>query len=657
MEPTTLLIVEQQPRAPDNLPALLKELSQRFQLDLFQCRQRLVGKGLSLLSKGVRSALEKISDLLREYGYRHWLVEPSTPKYVPSRLRGLQIGADKITFICQNKRVEFPKGARILAVFAEMSGALAEQSVKQMLSSYAYRGRDNVRPLAAQKTYKTILQGEPLLDLYLLDDQGQIVDAVRVFPGKFDHRGLGERATASSRQNLDQIIKLAKEYAGAFTLQTDFGLVNLPGCTLRRENPGDPETQRRNQLSLARYGWLLADLQRVGPIDPPPKEGADNLTASIAAAIVTRNPNLATGNQGELLTAAKSLADDIRTAEKDPESQILQPVPDNPGLPAPPAARNDGMWKHPGYWLGSAGAVIAFVCFLLADTDIRLPVKLFHYCFDAGVTQLILSALLFWGGFYFLLLKRQVENTPTSKVRSIAMGMVEVKGRAIRQYALVSPMSYAPCVFYRLTKYHRGKNQEWLISSVSSSDNVPFYLEDETGRVSVDPSSCRVNAGSKQEGIPGQFGLMHQNFDSDVKWVEEFIAEGTHIYVLGFASVKRNPGPSMNERRIAALRELKRNPQSLQQYDADGDGKISEAEWDSAREAVEEQLLEQSLHENQKRKKQEEQVVIGKKKGRPFIIAETQAEENLTGRYAFYIPALFVGAAIFVGWGIRALLN
>ncbi len=35
--------------------------------------------------------------------------------------------------------------------------------------------------------------------------------------------------------------------------------------------------------------------------------------------------------------------------------------------------------------------------------------------------------------------ERQIENTPTSRVRSVAMGMVEVKGQAIRRYALLSP--------------------------------------------------------------------------------------------------------------------------------------------------------------------------------------------------------------------------
>jgi len=255
-------------------------------------------------------------------------------------------------------------------------------------------------------------------------------------------------------------------------------------------------------------------------------------------------------------------------------------------------------------------------------------------------------------------MKRQIENTPTSKIRSVAMGMVEVKGEAVRKYALLSPMSHTPCVFYRLTKYQRrGRDYQWRITSVSSSNNVPFYIEDETGRVEVNPAGCRVSAGSKQEGSPGQIGLMKVVNETDEKWVEEVIIDGTLLYVLGFAAVKRREGPTLAEKKIEALRELKRNPQNLQQFDLNGDGNIDEDEWDAARTAVEEKVLDKSLQGKQGRKKQEEHIVIGRKKGRPLIISETHSEENLTARYQYYSIPLFIAAAIATGGSIYLLLN
>ena len=268
-----------------------------------------------------------------------------------------------------------------------------------------------------------------------------------------------------------------------------------------------------------------------------------------------------------------------------------------------------------------------------------------------------ISAFMFWSAFHFLRMKRQIENTPTSRVRSIAMGLVEVKGRALRKFALVSPMSHTPCAFYRLTKYRRERNNQWKVSSISSSGNVPFLLEDETGRVEIDPRGCRVSAGTKQEGTAGQLGLMHLSADSDDKWVEEVVVEGTLLYVLGYASVKRTEGPSLAEQKLEGLRELKRNPQQLNQFDHDGDGKISEQEWDQARSAVEEKVMRESLQQRQQRKKQEEYIVIGKSKGHPLIISETPSEDHLTARYLLFSIPLFIAAAIATGTTIYLFIN
>lgn len=661
MSQAAYLIVEQQQQPAENLPTLLKELAQKHQLDIYQCRQQLVGNGLSLLSKGPQATLEKLSCLLKEFAFRHWLVEPSKPQFVPARIRALQISNEKISFICLKKQVDFPRGATILAVFAEMSGQLAEKSVKQLLSSHAYRGKDNVRHLQEHKIHKTILQGKPLLDLYLLDKQKRIVDAVRVFPGKFDPKGLGERATVSSVQNLDRILQLTREYAGDFHLVSDFGLVNLPGCTLRRENPDDPETERQNQISLARYGWLLADLQRVGPVNPVKAEPESNgeLTGAVTAALLMQNPALAaSGQRDEMRPFAKEIAAEISQATAEKSAKSPSPQMAEEGLPAPPPSRNAPHWNKPSFWLGSAGAValVGILAILESDRSGTLA-KIGYHAFSSGGALFILSALLLWSGFYFIRLKRQVENTPTSKVRSVAMGMVEVKGRAIRQYALVSPMSHVPCVFYRLSKYRREKNNQWTVTSTSTSDSVPFLLEDDTGRVEIDPTGCRVSAGTKQEGSPGQLGLTRFSDDSDEKWVEEIIVEGTLLYVLGFAAVKQMNAPTLTERKIEALRELKRNPQDIKQFDLDGDGQISETEWDSARSAVADKVLREELQKKQQRKKQEEHIIIGKKKGRPLVIAETHSEEHLTQRYAIYSLALLVIAAGVLGWGISNLLN
>lgn len=665
MSQPSYLIVDQKQNAPETLPELLKELSAKYRLDIYQCRQRLVGRGLSLLAQGQPEILENISTLLRQSGYTHWLTRPSSPGFAPFRLNSIRITENAILLVGVEKELIISKEDRILAVFADLSGSLAEKSVQQLLSSHAYRGRDNVRHITEEKKFRTILQGQPILDLYKLDHNNRLESSVRVYPGKFDPKGLGNRATLSSRQNLVKVLEVVRDYAGELHLYTDFGLVNLPGCRLKTDDPDNPDTRRKNLISLVRYGWLMSDLLQAETRSPQAERASgDEIAATVSAAMATMNPALAAAQEGadNFAPLSREIDAEINAVghanhETSNNSGKTAEVSEQ-GLPAPPPARSTSLWSRPGFWFGTGGSIAVMVLTILVDSSanewlLRFAVE----AFETGAAFFVAACLLFWYGFYFLRMKRQIENTPTSRVRSVAMGMVEVKGQAIRRYALLSPMSHTPCVYYRLTKYRREKNNQWKVSSVSSSDNVPFLLEDDTGGIEIDPSGCRVSARNKQEGSPGQIGLLsHHNLD-DEKWIEETILEGTLIYVLGYASVKHDIGPNQTERKLEALRELKRNPDRMKQFDRDGDGSISSSEWDTARSEIEEQVLLDTLAEKSERKKQEEHIVIGKMKGHPLIISETPSEDHLTARYNYYSIPLILASALATGGAIYLLVN
>src|SRR4051812_42245674 len=79
--------------------------------------------------------------------------------------------------------------------------------------------------------------------------------------------------------------------------------------------------------------------------------------------------------------------------------------------------------------------------------------------------------------------KRLVENTPTSRVRSAAMGLVELSGIARPHSPLKSPLTGLDACWWQCVVEERvsdGKNTHWrTIREVSSNDW--FYLEDPTG--------------------------------------------------------------------------------------------------------------------------------------------------------------------------------
>ena len=661
MSSVAYLIVEQQQPAPEELTELLRDLVQRHRLDGYQCRQRLLGQGLSLLTKGPPEFLEKVSTSLTRVRYRHWLVAATRPGFAPRLIRGLQITPERILFRGrQEEEIPFPAGCRILAIFADLSGALREQSVKQLLSSHAYRGRDRIRHIGDDKIHRTILQGRPVLDLYRLDEERRIAAAVRILPGKFAPQGLGNRATLSSRQNLRQILQLAEEYAGDFTLYTDFGLVNLPGCGLHNNTPEAPETLRRNLISLTRYGWLMTDVARsdmrgtAAPEEVSPESGAP--VGTVLPGPGSHPVTGATEPDEAALTAEISGAAEPASASASTGEQTEK---NSDGwLPPPPAAAARAPWRHPGFWLGGAGALLAVPLILLSELETGQQLKrLTGQAFASGAVPALGALLCFLYGFVFLRLRRRMADTPTSRIRSLAMGMVEVKGRALRQYALVSPMARVPCVYYRLTRYRRqGRERQWKVSSISTSNNVPFAVEDATGRVSVDPAGGRVRAVARHEGTPAGMGWSSRG-DNDEKWVEEVITDGTLLYVLGYASVKRTAGPNLRERKIAALRTLKRDDERLARFDADGDGRISQDEWENARRTTEDDVLREHLKSSSKRKKQEEHIVIGKKAGHPLVISETHSEAHLAGRYLAYSCALFAASGLAIGGAIYLLLN
>jgi hypothetical protein len=259
-------------------------------------------------------------------------------------------------------------------------------------------------------------------------------------------------------------------------------------------------------------------------------------------------------------------------------------------------------------------------------------------------------------------LKRRIENTPTSKVRSIAMGLVEVHGKALRQYALVAPMTQSACVYYRLRKYRRQEKNKWRLVKDVDSSHVAFQIDDGTGQVVVDPQGASVKAKTRQTGFPGQSPLTFTAFDSadeNEKWVEEIIYEGTTLYVLGFARPLRAERQSLRERSVEKLRELKLDRRALHRYDTDGDGQISEDEWQVARSDAEQAALKEHLAEGSGRKRQEEHVVIARpsQRGMPFVIAEAASEAHLIRNYGLIsIPLLVAGLAV-AGFALFKLLE
>ena len=168
---------------------------------------------------------------------------------------------------------------------------------------------------------------------------------------------------------------------------------------------------------------------------------------------------------------------------------------------------------------------------------------------------------LFYRGFRMLQLKRLIMNTPTSKVRGASLGLVEVSGLAVGPYTITAPLTGYPCYYYHTTVWQRsrGKNKNWQKVDELRL-NVPFYLDDNTGRLLVDPRGAQMelHCDFKQ-----QYGsnIMFDDFvpenvrhylasrgistESPLRVEEYCIKPKNALYILG--TLAENPGVEVRE--------------------------------------------------------------------------------------------------------------
>ncbi len=102
---------------------------------------------------------------------------------------------------------------------------------------------------------------------------------------------------------------------------------------------------------------------------------------------------------------------------------------------------------------------------------------------------------LFYRGFLLLQRRRLILDTPFSKIRSASMGMIEVNGLAVGPFTMTAPITARSCYFYRTLAWEwkqHGKNKQW-VQVAAECVHVPFFLDDNTGRMLVDPRGAELD--------------------------------------------------------------------------------------------------------------------------------------------------------------------
>ncbi len=157
--------------------------------------------------------------------------------------------------------------------------------------------------------------------------------------------------------------------------------------------------------------------------------------------------------------------------------------------------------------------------------------------------------VMFARGFSALRMRRLIRNTPTARIRSLAMGLVEINGAVLERSLVKAPLSGRECAYWEVDiSILMGRRGHRIVHRRNSGN--PFYVDDGTGVVMVYPagSVCKTQAGS-EETCHGLFmpdvyarymaeqGLWQRHLwrIGAVRFRERTLEEGQRVYVLGTA--------------------------------------------------------------------------------------------------------------------------
>lgn len=223
-----------------------------------------------------------------------------------------------------------------------------------------------------------------------------------------------------------------------------------------------------------------------------------------------------------------------------------------------------------------------------------------YYLLSSIITAVALVCL------YFMLTRlrraRWLEDTPTSKVRSAAQGLVELQGTldAGGHTPLISPLGEVDCLWYRfrVEEYRRsGKNDNWQTVEQGVSER-PFLLRDDTGSCWIMPKGAEAHPRQRRrwEGSqrwPGgrsvRTGLLAGLIGKRYRYTEEWFTEGEMLYALGWFE-SRGGGRDQFDRQAAARQVISSwkadYDDLLARFDRNGDGTLDMSEWERVRQAA-----------------------------------------------------------------------
>ncbi|UCD84913.1 MAG: hypothetical protein JSU92_01615 [Deltaproteobacteria bacterium] len=608
-----LLIIPISPRQ-EEVDHHLPVVSEITKLDQYTLRQRLQGRGIAVLRRETdKNNLAEISRKLSEANYSSLVFSDSEFRSIPPARRA-------VTLKASSGRIEF------FDARGKVVNSLSLQDDCFLIVGDLNPGPVSARQLKSRLTapdeelLAVATRGEPVLDIHPRGRSPRI----RIFGKRFNYTSMGETANLSAVQNFSRLIEAVRSHVSQHRLDLSFGIGALPPI-----------------------GGVSLSPTEVPSLSPPSKDRLKQFETHSRLSLFAYEAKL---------SPPKAPAQAEPTPEKSQAAQAPEFVP--PKIGRPPAKVEAFLDKvrqlgPPGVFLPLLVLVAIFGVMLYTTEDIR-------FLAPAGGT---LGLLLFLHGFVCLRRARRIENIPTSRIRSMPMGPVEIAGKAASYVPLKTPYSLVDCVWYSyvVQEYRQrfsthGRRGGFVTVASGSSEDTPFYVEDDTEKTLVDPRGAVVEVKCREvthRSPPGTGWRGIGMAEVYTRITETYIPWQYPVYVMGVAQHYKESGDSGRADYLQRLRELKQSPEKLVRFDKNKDGRIDTEEWEHARAAVERELLVEKLESPQT----EEVVYIGKgESGELFMISDRSEHELVRSLKIRTALTIFGGGGIILImllWGIK----
>lgn len=261
---------------------------------------------------------------------------------------------------------------------------------------------------------------------------------------------------------------------------------------------------------------------------------------------------------------------------------------------------------------------------------------------------------------------RWIEDTPTSRIRSAAQGLVELKGHLDPggHTPLISPLAEVDCLWYRfrVEEYRRsGKSSQWRTVEQGCSER-PFLLRDDTGSCWIVPQDAEVHPSRVRRwegrrrwpaGHALRTGILAGLIGKRYRYTEEWLEAGQVLYALGWFQSRGGGRENVDQRSVARqiIGQWKADyADLLARFDTDRNGELGMPEWEKVQAAADQQAARQ-LADRDKAPLVHE---LGKPphRGLPFMLSdhhEVKLSRRLRRQSFLSLLGLVVSAGV-TGW-------